>query len=43
MEILKAFVTDGVQFVIMGAVAVLAVIAGSKVRKLKDAKKDGNE
>jgi len=38
MEFLKAFLTEGLQFILMGCVAVLAVIGGSKLRKSKNAK-----
>lgn len=40
MEFLKALLTEGIQFIVMGGVAVLAILAGSSLRKRKNANKD---
>ena len=40
MEFLKAFLTEGIQFVLMCGVAVLAVLGGIALSKSKDARKD---
>ena len=37
MEFLKALLTEGLQFIIMGAVAFGAVLLGIRIRKRKNA------
>lgn len=40
MEFLQALLLNGVQFVIMGGIAVLGVMLGAKLRKAKTEKKN---